>query len=112
MNRPQDEFLEAYRKFRESVDFSKTGRLPDPEHLVWYLLMPCPSVPADEEPGPEAALLAVDQRLAILKAVFVEVNRREPDAFLDRGLAIYDEAAALAKALLSAAEDVPQKAVS
>ena len=47
--------------------------------------------------GSEAA---IDQRVAILKAVFVEANRSSDDAFLDEGLSRYDRAGDEAKRLL------------
>lgn len=93
-------FLDAYRTFRKSVDFDRTGILPEEEYLVWCILMGIPGVPADEEGEPDADLQAVDQRVAILKAVFVEVNRGQPDAFLDEGLTTYDRAAETARRLL------------
>lgn len=93
-------FLDAYHSFRKSVDFERTGILPEEEYLVWCILMGIPGVPADDEGEPDADLQAVDQRVAILKAVFVEVNRGEPDAFLDAGLITYDRAADTAKRLL------------
>jgi hypothetical protein len=96
----KDTYIKAYYEFRNSIDLTKTGILPDTNNLVWYLLMGVPRVPADEEASQEASFLAVDQRIAILKAVFVEVNRRESDAFLDEGLQRYDQASKSAKALL------------
>jgi hypothetical protein len=95
-----DAYIRAYYEFRNSVDLTKSGLLPDIDNLVWYLLMGVPHVPADEETSQEASFLAVDQRVTILKAVFVEVNRREGDAFLDEGLRRYDQASKTAKALL------------
>jgi hypothetical protein len=95
-----DAFIRAYHDFRNSIDLTKTGILPDINNLVWYLLMGVPRVPADEEASQEASFLAIDQRVTILKAVFVEVNRRESDAFLDEGLQRYDRASKAAKALL------------
>jgi hypothetical protein len=93
-------FLEAYHSFRRSVDFARTGILPEEDYLVWCILMGIPSVPADDQGQDNADLLAVDQRVAILKAVFVEVNRGQPDAFLDEGLVTYDRAAEAARRLL------------
>ena len=95
-----DDFIRAYHDFRNSVDLTKTSILPDIDNLVWYLLMGVPRVPADEEASQEASFVAIDQRVTILKAVFVEVNRRESDAFLDEGLQRYDQASKAAKALL------------
>jgi hypothetical protein len=95
-----DAYIRAYYEFRNSVDLTKNGLLPDINNLVWYLLMGVPHVPADEEASQEASFLAVDQRVTILKAVFVEVNRQEGDAFLDEGLRRYDQASKAAKALL------------
>ncbi|MBW1779434.1 MAG: hypothetical protein JRL30_01730 [Deltaproteobacteria bacterium] len=87
-------YLKAYREFRESVDFSKGGFLPDLDNLVWYLLVGVPPVPADGDLSEEGQITAVDQRLNILKAVFVELNRNMPEEFLDQGLQIYDRAGA------------------
>jgi hypothetical protein len=95
-----DAYIKAYHEFRNSVDLTKTGILPDINNLVWYLLMGVPRVPADEEESQDASFLAIDQRVTILKAVFVEVNRHEGDAFLDEGLQRYDQATKAAKALL------------
>ena len=33
------DFIKAYHDFRDSIDFSKSGILPDLENLVWYMLM-------------------------------------------------------------------------
>jgi len=99
----KDRFIEAYREFRESVDLDRSAGLPDLNHLVWGLLAGMPNVPADEEASPDAPLRAIDQRVAILKAVFVEVNRDKDDGFLDKGLNLYDEAARLAKQILEEA---------
>jgi len=93
-------YLRAYREFRESVDFTSGGFLPETDNLTWYLLTGVPPVPADDDSSLTSRLMAVDQRVNILKAVFVELNRDKPDAFLDEGLAIYDRAAETAKALL------------
>jgi hypothetical protein len=57
-------------------------------------------VPADEDESPKSELIAIDQRVAILKAVFVEVNGSETDKFLDEGLCRYDRAAEMAKKML------------
>lgn len=93
-------YLQAYYEFRESVDFTKSGFLPDLDNLVWYLLIGVPPVPADEDASEEGKLLALDQRLNILKAVFVELNRNMPDPFLDQGLAIYDAAGQSAREMI------------
>ncbi len=96
----QDPFLKAYHDFRESIDLCKGGMMPDVDNLVWYLLMGVPPVPADEDPSENAQMEAMDQRVTILKALFVESNRFATDDFLDQGLARYDEANRTAKALL------------
>ena len=101
--KPEDGFLKAYREFRETIDLSKGGSLPDLDTLIGYLLMGIPRVPADSDLSQEAQLEAVDQRIAILKAVFVESNRNEPEGFLDQGLLRYDEAGRMAKDLLKEA---------
>ena len=95
-----DKFIQAYHDFKESVDFTKSGFLPDLDNLVWMLLMGVPSVPADEDPSERAPMAAVDQRISILKAVFVEVNRDQEDEFIDRGLLKYDQAGKMAKIML------------
>ena len=93
------DFIKAYHDFRDSIDFSKSGILPDLENLVWYMLMGVPQVPADEDPESFSPSEAIDQRINILKATFVEVNRDQPDEFLNQGLIIYDQAAKKAKVL-------------
>lgn len=93
-------FLKAYHDFRNSVDLTRSGVLPDQENLVWYILMGVPPVPADQEPDEDAPAEAVEQRVSILKAVFVEANRDQSDAFIDEGLRRYDQAGKMAKALL------------
>ncbi|GEM_PF-2886420 len=98
-------FIRAYHEFRESVDFTKSGIVPDLKNLVWCMLIGVPPVPADEDGSKEACVRAIDQRVAILKAVFVELNKEKPEAFLDKGLLIYDQAAGMAKDLLE--EDKP-----
>ncbi len=97
------DFLEAYHKFRDSVDLTKSGFLPHSDNLLWCLLMGVPRVPADEDTE-EDSIVAIDQRVNILKAVFVEVNKDQPDEFLDQGLAIYDQAGRIAKAMLKAGD--------
>lgn len=101
-----DPFVRAYRDFRESVDLTKSGVLPDIDNLVWYLLMGVPRVPADEEQAPEAPSLAIDQRVMILKAVFIEANRHKDERFLDEGLQRYDQASRMAKSLLQETAEI------
>jgi len=97
---PADRFIKAYHEFKKSVDLTKDGILPELDNLVWYLLMGIPQVPADEDSAMDAPFEAIDQRVAILKAVFVEANREQSEDFIDRGLLIYDRAARRAKFLL------------
>ena len=94
------EFIKAYCDFRESVDFSKSGIMPDVDSIVWSLLMGIPHVPADKDETEDAQMVAIDQRVSILKAVFVEVNRDQVDEFINDGLKFYDEAGEMAKSLL------------
>ena len=96
----QKDYLQAYHDFKESVDFTKGGFLPDLNNLVWYLFAGVPPVPADEDHSEKGQIIALDQRLNILKAVFVELNRSMSDNFLDQGLKIYDQAGRSAKAML------------
>ena len=96
----QKDYVQAYRDFRESVDFKKGGFLPDPDNLTWYLLAGVPPVPAGEDRSVKGQMNALDQRLNILKAVFVELNRDLSDDFLDKGLRIYDQAGSVARDLL------------
>jgi hypothetical protein len=96
----KDSFIKAYHEFRNSVDLGKSGVLPDIENLVWYILMGVPPVPADQESAEEAPAVAIDQRVSILKAVFVEANKEQSDEFVDEGLRRYDQAGKMAKALL------------
>jgi hypothetical protein len=100
-----DPFIEAYYEFKESVDFSRCGILPDRDNMISYLLMGVPRVPADNDTDPKAFLDAIDQRVIILKAVFTELNHDADEDFLDKGLKIYDRAAATAKILLKDSED-------
>jgi hypothetical protein len=93
-------YLKAYYDFRESVDFAQGGFLPDLDNLVWYLLVGVPPVPADGDDSEEGKLAALDQRLNILKAVFVELNRNMPDPFLDQGLDIDDTAGKNAREMI------------
>lgn len=92
MLKEKENYLQAYYDFKESVDFTQGGFLPDLDNLVWYLLVGVPPVPADEDPSEMGQMAAVDQRVNILKAVFVELNRNMSDQFLDEGLGIYDRA--------------------
>jgi hypothetical protein len=97
----KDAFLKAYHDFKKSVDMRKGGVLPDLDNLVWYILMGVPQVPADDDPSEDAPVTAVDQRVTILKAVFVEANRDKPEGFLDEGLKRYDQAGKMAKMMLN-----------
>jgi len=99
----ENNFIKAYHDFKSTVDLTKGGILPDLDNLVWYMLMGVPHVPADEDASEEAAMKAVDQRIIILKAVFVEANKDQTDDFLDQGLRRYDQACQLAKLLLKEA---------
>jgi hypothetical protein len=103
----KDNFLKAYHDFRNSVDLTKSGVLPDQENLVWYILMGVPPVPADHEPAENAPAEAVEQKVSILKAVFVEANRHQSDEFIDEGLRRYDQAGKMAKTLLK--ENAPSR---
>ncbi len=94
------EFIKAYHDFKESVDFSQSGILPELDDLTCYMLMGVPRVPADNDPSEEAPIEAIDQRVSILKAVFVELNRDQSDDFINQGLSRYDEAGRMAKILL------------
>ena len=98
-------FIKAYHDFKESVDFTKGGFLPELDNLVWMLLMAIPNVPADDDTSEQASLEAVDQRISILKAVFVEVNKDQGDDFLDQGLKRYDQAGKMAKIMLKGAKE-------
>jgi hypothetical protein len=98
-------FLKAYREFRRTVDFSKGGILPELDDLIWCMLMGVPNVPADEDATEDAPFRALDQRVAILKAVFVEINGDRSDVFLDRGLRRYDRACQAAKRMLREADE-------
>ena len=99
-------FIRSYYDFRRSVDFSKRGILPDLENIVWCMLMGVPEVPADEQTSADAPVKAIDQRVAILKAVFVEVNGAEADEFLDQGMLAYDKAGKIAKEMLMENADI------
>jgi hypothetical protein len=102
-----DAFIRAYHDFKETVDLTKSGILPELDDLVWCMLMGVPRVPADEDSSEEAPITAVEQRVAILKAVFVETNKYHTEDFIDRGLLIYDQAGKMAKILLKEADSVP-----
>ena len=93
-------FIKAYYNFRETVAFGKEGILPELDNVVWCMLMGVPEVPADEDKSSDASIVAIDQRAAILKAIFVEINRTQPEDFVDKGLARYDQAGEMAKQLL------------
>jgi hypothetical protein len=93
-------FIKAYREFRDAVDLRGNDVLPDINTVSWCMLMGIPDVPADDDPSPAGCTAAIDQRVAILKAVFVEANRSRNDAFLDEGLSRYDRAGDAAKRLL------------
>jgi len=105
----QDPLTEAYTDFREQVDMTGSGILPDPDQLAWFLLMGVPEVPADHDPSDGAAAEAIDQRILILKKVFVEINLDQDEDFIDQGLAIYDQGGRKAKALLKEGEGAPIK---
>ncbi len=105
--REKTNFIRAYHDFRQSVDFDTTGILPDMDYLVWCLLMGIPEVPADGDNSPDAVVTAIDQRTAILKAVFVEVNGLQTDDFLDQGMVRYDQAGKMAKKLFQESEPAP-----
>jgi hypothetical protein len=96
----QDPLFKAYDDFREQVDMTASGILPDPDELAFFLLMGVPEVPADRDSSDEAAEEAIDQRILILKKVFVEINLGQDEAFIDQGLAIYEQGRKKAKALL------------
>lgn len=96
----QKDYLQAYHDFKESVDFTKGGFLPDQDNLVWYLFAGVPPVPGDEDHSEKGQIIALDQRLNILKAVFVELNKSMSDNFLDQGLKIYDQAGRSTKNML------------
>jgi hypothetical protein len=98
-----DAFIRAYHDFKKSVDLTKSGVLPELDDLVWCMLMGVPKVPADEESTEEAQIAAIEQRVAILKAVFVEANRNQSEDFIDRGLLVYDQAGKVARILLKEA---------
>ena len=102
-----EEFIKAYHEFKESVDFTKSGFLPELDDLVWCMLMGVPHVPGDEKSGEDAKNIAINQRVAILKAVFVELNKEQSDDFLSEGMNRYDEAGNLAKILIEKSMENP-----
>ena len=93
----QDPLFKAYNDFREQVDMTRSGMLPDPDELALFMLIGVPEVPADREPSDEAAAEAIDQRVLILKKIFVEINLGQNEDFIDQGLAIYDQGGKKAK---------------
>jgi len=95
-----DDFIKAYREFKDQVDLNTGGTLPELDDLVCYMLMGVPRVPADRDSGEEAPMVAVEQRINILKAVFVEINRERAEDFIDEGLRRYDQAARMVKLFL------------
>jgi hypothetical protein len=103
----KDAFIKAYHDFKKTVDFTKSGILPELDDLVWCMLMGVPKVPADEDPSEDGQMAAIEQRVTILKAVFVEVNRHQSEDFIDRGLGMYDQAGSMAKILLQEASSAP-----
>jgi hypothetical protein len=100
-----DPFIDAYREFRESVDFTRNGIMPDRDNMISYLLMGVPRVPADDHPSAKSSMEAVDQRVLILKAVFTELNHDADETFLDEGFKIYDRAGEKAKIILKETEE-------
>ena len=95
-----DSFIKAYHEFRDSIDLSRSGILPDLDNLVWYMMMGVPNVPADEDSSDTAPMEAIEQRVTILKAVFAEANKKQSKEFVEQGLMIYDEAGKKTKKLL------------
>lgn len=95
-----DGFIEAYHEFKKQIDTTRGGVLPQVDDLVCYMLMGFPRVPADDDTGENARMEAIDQRVSIFKALFVEINKERPEKFVDEGLRRYDRAAAAAKVLL------------
>ena len=100
MKNNTESFIKAYHDFRDAVDLRKGGILPELDKLVTSMLLGVPPVPADGDQAPDAPIIAIDQKITILKAIFVEVNQGQTDDFLDQGLARYDQAGKLAKILL------------
>ncbi|RJR35365.1 MAG: hypothetical protein C4576_25025 [Desulfobacteraceae bacterium] len=101
-----DRFLRAYHEFREQVDVTRGGVLPEVDDVVCYMLIGFPRVPADDEIGEHAKMDAIDQRVSIFKALFVEINKDSPEQFVDEGLKRYDQAAVTAKSLLEEKDEV------
>ncbi len=100
-----DKFIKAYHDFKGSVDFTKSGFMPELDNLVWMLLMGIPNVPADDDESEGSPIAAVDQRINILKVVFVEINGDQEDEFIDKGLVRYDQAGKMAKIMLKNSEN-------
>jgi hypothetical protein len=80
-----DPFVKAYHEFRDSIDLTKSGVLPDMDNLVWYLLMGVPRVPADEDTAQNSPYLAIEQRVIILKAVLSRPTVTKESHFWIRG---------------------------
>lgn len=95
-----DGFIKAYHEFKKQVDLTKGGILPDVDDVIGYMLIGIPYVPADDNPTGDGPMIAVDQRVSILKALFVETNRDQSEDFLDEGLRRYDRASEMAKTFL------------
>jgi hypothetical protein len=104
-----DAFIKAYHEFKERVDLTLGGTLPEIDDLVCNMLLGIPHVPADQDNRADAPMAAIDQRISILKVLFVEANRDRPDDFLDEGLRRYDLACAMAKMILQEEERKPDK---
>jgi hypothetical protein len=100
-----DPFIDAYREFRESVDFTRSGILPDRDNMISYLLMGVPRVPEDDNTATESSMDAIDQRVLILKAVFTELNHDADEEFLDEGFIIYEQAGEKAKIIIRETEE-------
>ena len=105
--RETDNFIKAYRDFKKQVDLTKGGILPEVEDLVSYIIVGIPYVPADDDTSEDAPVTAVEQRVCILKALFVEANQAGSEDFLDEGLRRYDQACEMAKAYLSDLKEPP-----
>ncbi|MDD5204383.1 MAG: hypothetical protein PHS17_03130 [Desulfobacterales bacterium] len=102
-----DRFLKAYHDFREQIDITRGGVLPEVDDLVCYMLIGFPRVPADDESGENSRMDAINQRVSIFKALFVEINKDSPEGFVDEGLRRYDQAALAAKTLLEEGNEDP-----
>ena len=96
-------FIRAYHDFRKSVDFGAGGILPELNDLIWCMLVGVPEVPADQNESLDSPVTAIEQRVAILKAIFVEINWEQEEEFIDQGLLRYDQASRMAKDLLKEA---------